>query len=220
MGRIGIEARADIIPRESGLTSIGSIFTREHGEPLKEGKQMKARKCLCALRQDGRLAPDRMASSLPEYQEAAGAYRKGYAGRQMGQGESPATFADPLVQRQSSGRQTGDREPRQKNTGRGRRYVVDTGSQIDRRDVLNAKGISSDAAQTRIHPQTQGRKTPDQYSHYDGQGDAGAVFACVAARRGNDGGHALLRVPDRTVHSGCQRELFCSTGEGHPHNGF
>ncbi|MGD0232544.1 MAG: group II intron reverse transcriptase/maturase, partial [Syntrophorhabdales bacterium] len=47
MGRIGIEARADIIPRESGLTSIGSIFTREYGEPLKEGKQMKAEKA-CA----------------------------------------------------------------------------------------------------------------------------------------------------------------------------
>ena len=41
MGRIGIEAKADIIPRESGLTSIWSIFTREHGEPSKEGKQMK-----------------------------------------------------------------------------------------------------------------------------------------------------------------------------------
>jgi RNA-directed DNA polymerase len=48
MGRIGIEAKADIIPRESGLTSIGSIFTREHGEPLKEGKQMKASENACA----------------------------------------------------------------------------------------------------------------------------------------------------------------------------
>ena len=45
MGRIGVEAKADIIPRESGQTSIWSIFTREHGEPSKEGKQMKADAC-------------------------------------------------------------------------------------------------------------------------------------------------------------------------------
>jgi len=32
----------DITPRESGLTSIGSFFTRELGEPIEKAKQMTA----------------------------------------------------------------------------------------------------------------------------------------------------------------------------------
>ncbi len=193
-------------------TSIGSIFTREHGEPSKGGKANEGiAKCLCTLRQDGRLAPDRMATSLPEYQEAASAYRKGYAGRQMGQGESPATSTDPLVQRQSFGRQTGDREPRQKNTGRGRRDVVHTGSQIERRVVVAAEGLPADAPQTHIYPQVQGRKTSDKYSDYDGQGDASIVFAGVAARSGDNGGQSLFWVPNSKKYRGCNRKLFQST---------
>jgi RNA-directed DNA polymerase len=40
MERIGIEGAPDIIPRESGLTSCGSRFAREFGEPSKEAMQM------------------------------------------------------------------------------------------------------------------------------------------------------------------------------------
>ena len=40
MGRIGVEPRGDITPRESGQTSIRSFITRELGKPIKEEKQM------------------------------------------------------------------------------------------------------------------------------------------------------------------------------------
>jgi len=38
MGRIGIEPKGDIIPRENGQTSAGSFFTRKFVEPFKGGK--------------------------------------------------------------------------------------------------------------------------------------------------------------------------------------
>jgi len=44
---------------------------------------------------------------------APSAYREGDTGRQTQQGESFAAIAHPLAQRQSAGRATSDREPRQ-----------------------------------------------------------------------------------------------------------
>ena len=42
MDGIGIEPQGNIIPRETGLTSTGSLITRELDKLLKEAKQMKA----------------------------------------------------------------------------------------------------------------------------------------------------------------------------------
>lgn len=42
IGRIGAEPRGDIAPRESGQTSLWSLFTRESGKTVKETKQMAA----------------------------------------------------------------------------------------------------------------------------------------------------------------------------------
>jgi RNA-directed DNA polymerase len=42
MDGIGIESQGNIIPRETGLTSTGSLITRELDKLLKEAKQMKA----------------------------------------------------------------------------------------------------------------------------------------------------------------------------------
>jgi hypothetical protein len=38
MGRIGVEPRSDITPRESGQTSTGSFFTKEFVQPSQGGK--------------------------------------------------------------------------------------------------------------------------------------------------------------------------------------
>lgn len=40
MGRIGVEPNGDMIPRESGRTSIWSFITRGLDQPIKEEKQM------------------------------------------------------------------------------------------------------------------------------------------------------------------------------------
>jgi RNA-directed DNA polymerase len=42
MGRIGVARLSHITPRESGQTSIGSLITREFGQPTKEATQMSA----------------------------------------------------------------------------------------------------------------------------------------------------------------------------------
>ena len=41
MGRIGVEPKGDMIPRESEQTSIRSFITRELGEPIQEEKQTR-----------------------------------------------------------------------------------------------------------------------------------------------------------------------------------
>ena len=42
IGRIGAEPQGDIAPRESGQTSLWSLFTRESGKTVKETEQMVA----------------------------------------------------------------------------------------------------------------------------------------------------------------------------------
>jgi hypothetical protein len=42
MRRIGVEPRGKITPRESGLTSIGCLVTRESAQLTQEAKQMTA----------------------------------------------------------------------------------------------------------------------------------------------------------------------------------
>ena len=104
MERIGVESTGNITPRESGQTSIWSLITREFEKPTKEAKQMTADNNV--LVQPPTMTVDWHAidwqKANRERASAASAYREGNTGRQMGQGESLATPADPLVQRQSS----------------------------------------------------------------------------------------------------------------------
>ena len=61
-----------------------------------------------------------------------GAYREGDTGRQVEQGASLATPADPLVQRQGACREASDGEPRQADAGRRRGDLVDPGPEDQR----------------------------------------------------------------------------------------
>jgi RNA-directed DNA polymerase len=58
-----------------------------------------------------------LAGHPPQRSPTPSAYRAGNEGKQMGQGASPATFADPLLQRQSSRRSTSDGKQWQENPG-------------------------------------------------------------------------------------------------------
>jgi retron-type reverse transcriptase len=65
----------------------------------------------------GGMVRHRLAGHQPQRSPAPSAYRTGHEGKQMGQGASPATFADPLLQRQSSRRSTSDGKQWQGNPG-------------------------------------------------------------------------------------------------------
>src|SRR5713226_6162688 len=77
---------------------------------------------------------------------------EGDTGRQMGQGESPATFVTPLVQRQSACCEAGDRKSRQTDSWRGRRNLG-YAKQKSTGDLSSAaKGISPSATTTNLYP--------------------------------------------------------------------
>ena len=100
--RIGI-ASTIIIPRASGLTSLWPFITRKPGQPFQEAKQMTAEEfpAGAASREEDWHAID-WQTVHRKRAPAPGAYREGNSRRPMGQGESPAASADPLVQRQGS----------------------------------------------------------------------------------------------------------------------
>jgi hypothetical protein len=54
------------------------------------------------------MAQNQLGRMSPTSQKAASAYREGNAGRPLEQGESLAMAANPLVERQTNRRQTGD----------------------------------------------------------------------------------------------------------------
>ena len=112
----------NVTSRESGQTSDWSFNTRKPTEPLERRKAnddyagMQSSDSLCASYRRG-MAPDRLGHMLRKRKEAASTHREGNTGRQVGEGESPPTSADPLVQRKSNCRQTSDRKPRQEHAG-------------------------------------------------------------------------------------------------------
>src|ERR1700676_3194106 len=65
----------------------------------------------------------RLAGHQPQRSPTPSAYRAGNEGKPMGQGASLATFADPLLQRQSSRRSTSDGKQWQENPRGGPRNL-------------------------------------------------------------------------------------------------
>ena len=106
----GADRGCDITPRESGPTSIWSLSTRELGQPAQEAKQMTAASATAGHTADrpaagaaSRDAGTGRPSTGPGPSHRASApspYRAGDPGGPVGQGQSLATPADPLVQRQ------------------------------------------------------------------------------------------------------------------------
>ena len=137
MGRIEVEPIGsdrdrglwnNMTSRANGQTSAWSLITRERGwvhptETVGAGKADDGggNTGWCALLRSGdRLEPDQLEEGQPQRKTAPSAYREGGKGKEKGQGASLAMALDPFVQRQSLGRETSDREPRQKDTGGGR----------------------------------------------------------------------------------------------------
>src|SRR4029453_2384897 len=113
----------------------------------------------------------------------------------MGPGESLATSADPLVQRQGPCRAASDGKPGSTNTrcrsGRmGHRGVEGNGD-----PPVATTRLPSPTVTTRVHPEKQRPETPSRHSHDEGPSHAGALPARLGPHCGDDGRPELLWVP-------------------------
>jgi hypothetical protein len=162
---IGVEQTCNITPRQSGQTSTRSPLTREQGQPIKQAKQM-------TVTQTGAASHDivvgwhehSLASRSPQRASAPGTYCEGNEGRQMGQGESPATFAHPLVQRQGSCRATSGGKQRRCNPRSGRSHLGHSPAESNGHSHAQATRVSSSPAQACLYSQAKRQKAPSGHS--------------------------------------------------------
>src|SRR2546430_364814 len=126
------------------------------------------------------------ANHPPQRAPTPSAYREGDEGRQMGQGASLATPADPLVQRQSSRRATSDGKPRQENPWCGPRNLGHPREEDTGRTRTQAQWLSTSAPSTCLYPEI-GRQNdaPARYPHHERSSPTGTVFVGTRSRGGN-----------------------------------
>src|SRR6201993_5452283 len=119
-----------------------------------------------------------LAGPQPQRSSTPSAYRAGYEGKQMGQGASFATFADPLLQRQSSRRSTSDGKQWQENPRCGPRNLGHTREENTGSTGTEAQGLPISAPATCLHPEV-GRQNdaPARNSHDEGSSAASIVSA-------------------------------------------
>src|SRR2546428_4528946 len=110
----------------------------------------------------------------------------------MEQGENPATFADSLVQRQSSCRPTSHRKPRQKHA-RSRSSDLEHSTKEDQRHLrAETKELSSPTSAAHLYPQEKRPKTSFRHSRYEMQSDASSLLAGSGPSSGNHSGPQLV----------------------------
>src|SRR5216683_8057095 len=102
---------------------------------------------------------DRLEACLSEREGHAETLSEGNTGRQMAQGKSLATDADPLVQCESAGSQASDREPRQENGWCRRRTVGHTADQDCSNCPIEEAAVSTLATTEGLHSKT-GKERP------------------------------------------------------------
>jgi len=122
-----------------------------------------------------------LAGHQPQRSPTPSAYRAGNEGKQMGQGASPATFADPLLQRQSSRRSTSDGKQWQENPRCGPRNLEYTREEDTGSTCTEAQGLSISAPATCLHPEV-GRQNnaPARNSHDEGSSAASTALHLLA----------------------------------------
>ena len=108
---------------------------------------------------------------------AASAYRKGNPGRQMGQSTILATSANPLVQRQSLGRQTSDRKSGQTHPWGRWRNLGYPKEEDASRTRTEPKRVSTPAITASLHSKEQRSIAPFEHSRHERSSHAGLVSA-------------------------------------------
>src|SRR5262249_61815318 len=126
------------------------------------------------------------------------------AARRVAQGQTPQLFGGALVCRARLSRQTGDREQRQEDTGRGWRTRGD--SRAESRSSgpdRTVAALLSAAAQTTRHPQEE-RETALPIDPDPGRsGTTGGLLTSATTACRNSGRLQLLRVSAQTPMRGC-----------------
>src|SRR6266404_4364223 len=172
----------NITGRESGLTSL---YGASHERTWLIGSCGKAdddsASCWCGLTRSGGMVRHRLAGHPPLRSPTPSAYRAGNEGKQMGQGASPATFADPLLQRQSSRRSTSDGKQRQENPRCGPRNLGHTREEDTGSTCTKAQGLSISAPTTCLHPEV-GRQNDARARHSHDEGSSAASFVSARIR--------------------------------------
>src|ERR1700686_1395580 len=142
--------------------------------------------CWCGLTRGGRMVRHGLASHQPQRSPTPSAYRAGDEGKQMGQGASLATPADPLVQRQGFSRSTSDGKQWQENPWCGPRNLGHTTTEDTGRTCTQAKGLSTSASSTFFNPEIGWKNdAPARNSHDERSSPTGIAFACTRSRSGN-----------------------------------
>src|SRR5258708_9689967 len=122
------------------------------------------------------MAQDRLVSSSPHCASAPSAHRQGNTGRQMGQGESPATFADPLIQWQSSCCETSDGKPRQDHPWSRQRHLGYSRKEGTGHTHAQATRLSPSTAEAGVYPKKPQQTEATLDSVYVGYGHASSLL--------------------------------------------
>src|SRR5258707_13670610 len=125
------------------------------------------------------MAQDRLVSSSPHCASAPSAHRQGNTGRQMGQGESPATFADPLIQWQSPCCETSDGKPRQDHPWSRQRHVGYSRKEGTGCTNAQATRLSPSTAEAGGFPKKQKQTEATLDSGYVGKGHERFLRVCT-----------------------------------------
>ena len=129
----------------------------------------------------------------------------------LGQGQSLATAAHLLVQRQGPGRETSDGKQGQTNSGRGSRSLVRAAIQTQSHCIFAAPGISTAATTAGVHPQSQRKVAAAGHSDDEGPGHAGPTPDGLGTHRRNLCRPQLLWFPTRPLHGGRYRTVLQCT---------
>src|SRR5216684_1229416 len=133
--------------------------------------------CWCGFPRRNGLGFYGLERSLPKRVSAPDAYRQGDEGKEMGPGASEAPALNPLVERQSPCCTTRDGKPGAKNARCGRRNLDHAKSESTSHPRIATKGVSSQTAQTGLHPKKLREDASTLDSLHEGPSHASPVSA-------------------------------------------
>jgi len=154
----------------------------------------------CTRPRDDGLACHCLGQGPPERASAPKAYRAGVTGRAMGEGARLTTSPDPLVECQSLGDATRDRQSGETDTGYRSGPLGEPGEASGGAWHATAAGLSCPTAPTRVDAAGPWPEAPPRYGDKAGPGHADGVSARARPDGRHDGGATLLWVSTRTLH--------------------
>lgn len=180
----------------------GSCLTSDLGTPTSgdNAEDSRGTTSWCGRPQGGGRAGPPVAAGSQHWASAPSASREGDPGRQMGEGASPATSADPRVLRQDAGGQTGDGQPRHTDPWGGWGPLGDAGAHSPGGDHPMPTWVSSPPVAQGVSPaKHRHRHTPPLDAVEEGPSPAGVLPVGPCSDRGHRGRAARVWLPPGTI---------------------